>query len=121
MATSSAPLHAAHSHRSPARLPRLLCFVALLPHYISARMAASSALAVLLHLSYLGPAVAAGSVSHFSPDPVFTYPILFFVWQAMADSLPVIVTMVCATLITRPDPTPPALACTGILCKLENA
>lgn len=91
----------------------------------SACAAPGSALVVLLHLSNLDSDAGDGSASHSSSDPLFSYTIWFFVWQARADSLPAIVTTIDTTLIAHPDPPPSALACTGInvtaLLKSEDA
>ena len=95
------------------------------PCHVSARAAPGSALVVLLRLSNLDSDAAHGSASHSSSDPLFSYTIWFFLWQAGPYSLPAIMMTIHATLTAHPDPLPRALACTGInvttLRKSEDA
>ncbi|KAM3208017.1 hypothetical protein ACQJBY_062986 [Aegilops geniculata] len=109
MATSSAPLHAGNSnpsyHRSPASAPHLVCRPTA-PRYVSARAAPSSAMVVLIRLSNLDSDAADGLGRLSSSDPLFSYTIWFFLWQVIANSLPLNLTTIDATLITHPDPQP---------------
>ncbi|KAM3197103.1 hypothetical protein ACQJBY_072648 [Aegilops geniculata] len=105
--------------------PRLLRFVGLLPRATSVHAPLQARPLWCCSASAISTPTPVTVQQATPPDPLFSYNVWFFVWQARADSLSAIVTKIDATLIAHPHPPPSALACTGInvtsLLKSEDA